>query len=71
LIVFTASFAEIFIPGRSAEITDAILALATGEFIRALEVGASQEVRRGGVFGRGAAAPNTLSRRLILAEPAE
>jgi len=70
LIVLTASFAEIFIPGRSAEITDAILALATGEFIRALEVGATQPARLGGLFKNGAA-PDTLTRRLILVEPGE
>jgi VanZ family protein len=71
LIVLGASFAEVFIPGRSAEITDAILALATGEFIRALEVGATQPARRGGIFRRAAAAPDTLTRRLILVEPGE
>jgi len=72
-ILLASSFAEVFIPGRSAEITDAILALATGEFIRALEVGAPRGMLRGGIFGRGAAAPDTLTHRLIMAEadPAE
>jgi VanZ family protein len=71
LIVLGASFAEVFIPGRSAEITDAILALATGEFIRALEVGATQPARQRRLFGNGPATPDTLTRRLILVEPGE
>ena len=49
--VLGASFAQVFIPGRSAEITDAILALATGEFIRALEVGAADRIRFDRLFG--------------------
>ena len=51
-IVLGASFVQVFIPGRSAEITDAILALATGEFIRALEVGAADRVRFDRLFGK-------------------
>jgi len=50
-IVLAASFIQVFIPGRSAEITDAILALATGEFIRALEVGAANRIRFDRLFG--------------------
>jgi VanZ family protein len=67
-IVLGASFAEVFIPGRSAEITDAILALATGEFIRALEVGAVDRARYRSMFRRGVAQPDTLTRRLIVVE---
>jgi VanZ family protein len=71
-IVLGASFVEVFIPGRSAEVTDAILALATGEFIRALEVGATQPVRQGRRFFKNdAVASDTLTDRLILVEPAE
>ena len=50
-IVLGASFVQVFIPGRSAEITDAILALATGEFIRALEVGAANRIGFDRLFG--------------------
>lgn len=38
-ILFVTSIVEIYIPGRSAEVTDAVLALAAGEFIRAVELG--------------------------------
>jgi VanZ family protein len=51
-IVLGASFVQVFIPGRSAEITDAILALATGEFIRALEVGAANRIGFDRLFGQ-------------------
>jgi VanZ family protein len=71
-IVLGASFAEVFIPGRSAEITDAILALATGEFIRVLEVGARRPARQGSRFLRNRDTPtDTLTHRLILVEPGE
>jgi VanZ family protein len=70
-IVLGASFVEVFIPGRSAEITDAILALATGEFIRALEVGAVDRARYRSKFTRGVAEPETLSHRLIVVERVE
>ncbi len=50
-IVLAASFIQVYIPGRSAEITDAILALATGEFIRALKVGAANRTRLGTLLG--------------------
>jgi hypothetical protein len=49
-IVLAASFIQVFIPGRSAEITDAILAMAVGEIIRALEVAATDRVRPDGPF---------------------
>jgi VanZ family protein len=65
-IVLMASFAQVFVPGRSAEVTDAILALVAGEFIRVLGTGG------GGVgfavlFRESRA--ETLSERLVLAEP--
>jgi VanZ family protein len=70
-IVLGASFMEVFIPGRSAEITDAILALATGEFIRALAVGAVDRARYRSVFRGAVAQPDTLTRRLIVVEEIE
>jgi VanZ family protein len=70
-IVLGTSFAEVFIPGRSAEITDAILALITGEFIRALEVGTTGRVRYSTIFRSGPAQPDTLSRRVIVVEKIE
>jgi VanZ family protein len=68
VLVLGASFVEVFIPGRSAEITDAILALATGEFIRALEVGTGGRVRYSRTLRGGAVQPDTLSHRLIVVE---
>ncbi len=65
-IVFAASIAEVFIPGRSAEITDAILALAVGEFIRVLDRRASVRVRYGTIFRSAPAQADTLTRRLTL-----
>jgi hypothetical protein len=70
-IVLAASFVEVFIPGRSAEITDAILALGTGEFIRALEVGAVERVRHGTVFRVAPARAETLTEQLMFAEAIE
>jgi hypothetical protein len=40
-ILFVTSLIEIYIPGRSAEITDTVLALVAGEFIRAVAFGAN------------------------------
>jgi VanZ family protein len=67
-IVLIASFAQVFVPGRSAEVTDAILAQLSGEFIRVL-----------GTTGGGVGfAPlfsvrraETLSERLVSAERVE
>jgi VanZ family protein len=41
-ILMATSAVEIYIPGRSAEVTDAIFALIIGEFIRATEMGAPE-----------------------------
>jgi hypothetical protein len=70
-LVLGASFVEVFIPGRSAEITDTILALAIGEFIRALEVGAVDRARYRSLVKRGVPQPDTLSHRLIAVEKIE
>ncbi len=70
-IVLGASFAEVYIPGRSAEVTDAILALAAGEFIRALGAGAAERVRYGTSSRGRSASSDTLTRRLIVAEGSE
>ena len=65
-VVLLASFAQVFIPGRSAEITDAILALGTGEFLRALEAGAADRMRLSRLFGVMRA--QSLTERLTIVE---
>jgi hypothetical protein len=75
-VVLLASFVQVFVPGRSAEITDAILALGTGEFLRALETGAADRMRLSMLFGEMRA--QSLTEQLMIietidehAEPAE
>jgi VanZ family protein len=65
-VVLLASFVQVFIPGRSAEITDAILALGAGEFLRALEVGAADRIRLNMLFGEMRA--QSLTEQLIIVE---
>lgn len=73
-VLLLASVAEIYLPGRSAEITDAILALVIGEFIRAIEGGVRHidpiivvrqaRVRSVWWFAARTAGADTLSRRI-------
>jgi len=67
--VLLASFVQVFVPGRSAEITDAILALGTGEFLRALEAGAADRTRLSALFGEMRA--RSLTQQLTIVEHAE
>jgi hypothetical protein len=60
-----ASFVQVFVPGRSAEITDAILALGAGEFLRALETGAADRMRRGMLFGETRTASLTEQLKIV------
>ena len=67
-VLLVTSGIEAFMPGRSAEITDAILAFAIGEFIRAVEFSLPEPTRyRRFLFIRTPA--DTLSRRLMLVDP--
>jgi VanZ family protein len=45
VVLLVTSIIQIYMPGRSAEITDAVLALIIGEFIRAIETGLPQKTR--------------------------
>jgi hypothetical protein len=65
-MVMLASFVQVFIPGRSAEITDAILALGTGEFLRALEVDAADRIQLSMLFGEMRA--RSLTEQLMIVE---
>ena len=64
--VLLASFAQVFVPGRSAEITDAILALGIGEFLIALEGGAGKPIRLSTLFGEMRA--KSLTEQLVIVE---
>lgn len=65
-MVMLASFVQVFIPGRSAEITDAILALGTGEFLRALEADAADRIQLSMLFGEMRA--RSLTEQLMIVE---
>jgi hypothetical protein len=69
LLLITSGL-EMFIPGRSAEITDAILALAIGAFIRAVEVGVPARVPYSKLLYRPPPA-DTLTRRIVLPDTIE
>lgn len=69
-LLLAASGVEIFIPGRSAEVTDAILALVIGEFIRAVESGISDRTPYAWLVYRAKQA-DTLTHRLQLVDPIE
>jgi glycopeptide antibiotics resistance protein len=62
-LLLAASFADIYVPGRSAEVTDAVLAGTFGLFIRMVEAGTLKAPRL------GSRPADTLTGRLQVAEP--